>query len=48
VVVVSVPLTLVLVGLVTWALGLFALGIWATYRIVRGWLALNDRKALQY
>ena len=47
VVLVSVPLTLVLVGFVTWALGLFALGIWATYRIVRGWLALNDRKALQ-
>jgi len=47
VVLVSVPLTLVLVRFVTWALGLFALGIWATYRIVRGWLALNDRKALQ-
>ena len=29
------------------AIGLFALGIWATYRIVRGWLALNDRRPLQ-
>ncbi len=47
VVMVSLPLTLVLIGFATWALGLFALGIWATYRIVRGWLALNDRKALQ-
>ncbi len=47
VVVVSVPLTLVLIGFAIWSIGLFALGIWATYRIVRGWLALNDRKALQ-
>lgn len=47
VVVVSLPLTLVLIGFATWALGMFALGVWATYRIVRGWLALNDRKALQ-
>jgi uncharacterized membrane protein len=47
VVLVSLPLTLVLVGFVTWAIGLFALGIWATYRVVRGWLALNDGKALQ-
>jgi uncharacterized membrane protein len=47
VVVVSVPLTLVLIGFAIWAIGLFALGIWATYRIVRGWLALNDRRPLQ-
>jgi uncharacterized membrane protein len=47
VVVVSVPLTLVLIGFAIWSIGLFALGIWATYRIVRGWLALNDRRPLQ-
>ena len=47
VVLVSVPLTLVLIGFAIWAIGLFALGIWATYRIVRGWLALNDRRPLQ-
>jgi len=46
VVMVSLPLTLVLIGFAIWALGLFALGIWATYRVVRGWLALNDGKAL--
>jgi uncharacterized membrane protein len=44
---VSLPLTIVLIGFATWAIGLFALGIWATYRIVRGWLALNDRRPLQ-
>ena len=47
VVMVSLPLTIVLIGFATWAGGLFALGIWATYRIVRGWLALNDRRPLQ-
>ena len=46
VVVVSLPLTLVVVGFATWALGLFALGLWAVYRIARGWLRLNDRLAM--
>jgi uncharacterized membrane protein len=41
---VSLPLTLVLVGFGTWALGMFVLGLWAIYRIARGWLRLNDRK----
>jgi uncharacterized membrane protein len=26
--------------------GLFALGLWAIYRIARGWLALNDHRAM--
>jgi uncharacterized membrane protein len=26
--------------------GLFLLGIWAIYRIARGWLALNDRRPM--
>jgi predicted MFS family arabinose efflux permease len=34
-------------GLLLGGSGLFALGIWATYRILRGWLALNDRRPLQ-
>ena len=46
VVVVSLPLTLVVVGFATWALGLFALGLWAVYRIALGWLRLNDRLAM--
>lgn len=43
---VSLPLMLVLVGFATWAVGLFALGLWAIYRIARGWLALNDHRPL--
>lgn len=43
---VSLPLFLVLIGLVTWFVGMFALGIWAIYRIARGWLALKDGKPL--
>jgi uncharacterized membrane protein len=44
--VVSLPLTLILVGLVTWPVGMFALGVWAIYRITRGWLKLNDRQPM--
>ncbi|HEU5296175.1 MAG TPA: hypothetical protein VFU71_15460 [Burkholderiaceae bacterium] len=39
---VSAPLTLVVVGFGTWVLGLFVLGLWAIYRIARGWLRLNN------
>ena len=42
---VSLPLILLLgLGLLTMAIGLFALGCWAVYRIARGWMRLNDRK----
>ena len=30
---------------VAWVM-IFLLGIWAIYRVARGWLALNDRRAL--
>lgn len=43
---VSLPLTLVLVGFATWIVGLFALGLWAIYRIARGWLALNEHRPM--
>lgn len=43
---VSLPLTLVIIGFATWAIGLFVLGIWAAYRIASGWLALNDRRSM--
>lgn len=43
---VSVPLAIILIGLGTWVVGMFALGIWAIYRIARGWLALKDDKPL--
>jgi uncharacterized membrane protein len=43
---VSVPLMLVVIGFGTLALGMFVLGIWAVYRIARGWLRLNDKQAM--
>ena len=39
-------LAIVLVGFAIWAVGFFALGIWAIYRIARGWMALRDRKVV--
>jgi uncharacterized membrane protein len=44
--VVSVPLMLVLIGLGTWALGMLMLGVWAIYRIARGWLRLNAHQPM--
>ena len=37
-------LVIVLVGFAIWALGFFALGVWAIYRIAKGWLRLRDRQ----
>jgi uncharacterized membrane protein len=42
--IVSFPLAFVLVGFVTWPVGMTILGIWAVYRIVVGWMRLNDRR----
>ena len=42
VILVSLPLTLVVVGFATWAIGLALLGLWAIYRVARGWLNLKD------
>ena len=42
--IVGLPLTLLLVGFAIWAVGLFALGIWAIYRIALGWSRLNSRR----
>jgi uncharacterized membrane protein len=39
-------LTIVLVGFAILGVGLFVLGLWAIYRIARGWLALNDRRPM--
>jgi uncharacterized membrane protein len=36
-------LAIVLVGFAIWIIGLFVLGIWAIYRIARGWMRLQDR-----
>lgn len=43
---VSIPLAFIIIGIGTWIVGMFVLGIWAIYRIARGWLALKDGRAL--
>ena len=43
---ISFPLMPVLVGFVTWPVMMLALGVWAIYRIARGWLALRDRQPM--
>ena len=44
--IVSFPLAFLLIGFVTWPVGMTILGIWAIYRIAKGWMRLNDRKAV--
>lgn len=44
--VIGLPLTLVVVGFFVWGIGFFALGVWAIYRIAKGWMALRDRRVL--
>jgi uncharacterized membrane protein len=43
---VSAPLALIIIGFGTWVLGMFALGLWAIYRIARGWLKLNASESM--
>ncbi|HUL64489.1 MAG TPA: hypothetical protein VLW55_07715 [Burkholderiaceae bacterium] len=43
---VSALLFAVLIGIATWIIGVIALGLWAIYRIARGWLRLNDGKPM--
>jgi uncharacterized membrane protein len=42
----SLPLMLVVIGFGTWFVGMLLLGVWAVYRIARGWLNLNDRQPM--
>ena len=44
--VVGLLLAIVLVGFAIWIVGLFVLGIWAIYRIVSGWLRLQNRQPM--
>jgi uncharacterized membrane protein len=39
-------LAIVLIGFAIWAIGLFILGVWAIYRIARGWMRLNGKQAV--
>lgn len=43
---ISAVLAIVIIGIATWAVGMFALGVWAIYRIARGWLRLKDRQPM--
>jgi uncharacterized membrane protein len=43
---ISIPLAVVIVGFGTWIVGMFVLGVWAVYRIARGWLRLNKREPM--
>ena len=43
---VSIPLAVVLIGIGTWVVGMFLLGVWAIYRVARGWLRLKDHQAM--
>lgn len=42
----SGPLMLILVGFVTFAVGVFVIGLWIVYRVARGWLALQAGRTL--
>jgi uncharacterized membrane protein len=43
---ISLPLMFVLIGFGTLYIGLVLIGIWLIYRVVRGWLALKDRRPM--
>jgi uncharacterized membrane protein len=43
---ISIPLAVIVIGIGTWVAGMFVLGIWAIYRVVRGWLRLNNRRPM--
>ena len=43
---VGAALAIVLIGFAIWGVGLLLLGLWAIYRIGRGWLRLNDRQPM--
>jgi uncharacterized membrane protein len=44
--IISGLLLIVLVGIATWVMGLFALGVWAVIRITQGWLKLKDGRSI--
>ena len=43
---VSFVLAFVLIGFITWPVGIMLVGLWILYRVVRGWLALKDGRAV--
>ena len=43
---ISLVLAPILIGFLTWPVLMFALGVWAIYRVARGWLALREGKSM--
>jgi len=43
---ISLILMPVLIGFLTWPVLMLVLGLWAIYRIARGWLALRDERRM--
>jgi uncharacterized membrane protein len=39
-------LAIVIIGFGIWLIGFFLLGVWAIYRIAKGWIALRDRRVV--
>ena len=46
IVLVSAPFFLIIIGWPMAVFGLWALGIWIAYRVIRGWLALRDKRPM--
>jgi uncharacterized membrane protein len=46
IVLLSAPFMLIIIGFGFAIIGLWALGIWIAYRVIRGWLALRDHKPM--
>jgi uncharacterized membrane protein len=43
---ISAPFMLILIGFLMWWIGMGVIGVWLIYRVVRGWIALRDRKLM--
>src|SRR5262245_57230071 len=39
-------LAILIIGFGIWLVGFFMLGVWAIYRIAKGWMALRDRRVV--
>jgi uncharacterized membrane protein len=46
IVLLSAPFMLIIIGFGFAIVGLWALGIWIAYRVIRGWLALKDHRPM--
>jgi uncharacterized membrane protein len=44
--VLSLPLFLILIGFLTFGVGVLLIGLWVIYRVARGWLRLRDAQPI--